>query len=182
MALLHLEPAAHLDGYWGKVCGWAFFIWNLSSILTEIEERSVVGSSLSSLFSSEFDKGASGEFGVSRFWYVLEELLMWRFSSFQMFRLLISHAYFLVSNVKWFIEFLKSFEILGNLEILLYFDEIIKWLLLPICLGNFGKSWEILGNLEILLYFDEFIKWLLFPICLGNLGKSWEILGNLESW
>ena len=115
MALLHLEPAAHLDGYWGKVCGWAFFIWNLSSILMEIEERTVVGFSLSSLFSSEFDKGASGEFGVSRFWYVLEEFLMWRFPSFQIFRLLISHAYFLVSNVKWFLEsskFLKSWEIL----------------------------------------------------------------------
>ena len=105
MALLHLEPAAHLDGYWGKVCGWAFFIWNLSSILMEIEERTVVGFSLSSLFSSEFDKGASGEFGVSRFWYVLEEFLMWRFPSFQIFRLLISHAFFLVSNVKWFFFF-----------------------------------------------------------------------------
>ena len=104
---------------------WPFFIWNLLPILMNIEERSMVGSSLSSLFSSEFDKGASGEFGVSRFWYVLEELLMWRFSSFQVFQLLISHAYFLVSNIKWFLaslKFLKSWEILEILE----------------------KSWEIL--------------------------------------
>ena len=34
----------------------------------------------------------------------------------------------------------KSWEILGNLEILFYFDEIIKWLLFPICLGNFEIS------------------------------------------
>ena len=86
----------------------------------------------------------------------------------------------------------KSQEILGNLEILLCFDEIIKWLLFPICLGNLGKfweilgnlgkSWEILGNLEIFLYFDEIIKWLLFPIRFGNFGKSWEILNFEKSW
>ena len=125
MALLHLELVAHLDGYWGKVRDWAFFIWNLSSILMEIEERTVVGSSLSSLFFWEFDKDASGEFGVSRFWYILEELLMWRFSSFQIFRLLISHAYFLVSNIKWLLAFLKSLKSWEILEIL-------------------EKSWEIL--------------------------------------
>ena len=86
----------------------------------------------------------------------------------------------------------KSWEILGNLEILLYFNGIIKWLLFSICLGNLGKSWEILWNLgkswEILKFF--FISMKLSNGCyfrfaweiLGNLGKSWEILKFEKSW
>ena len=166
MALLHLEPAAHLDGYWGKVCGWAFFIWNLSSILMEIEERTVVGSSLSSLFSSEFDKGASGEFGVSRFWYVLEELLMWRFSSFQIFRLLISHAYFLVSNVKWFIESLKFF---WNLE-KSWNSSLFRWnYQMAVTSDLLGKSWEILKFFFILMKLSNGCYFRFALEILGNL-------------
>ena len=75
---------------------------------------------------------------------------------------------------------------MGNLEILLYFDEIIKWLLFPIRLGNFGKSWEILGNLEILFISMKLSNGCCFRFAweiLGNLGKSWEILGILgKSW
>ena len=83
----------------------------------------------------------------------------------------------------------KSWEILGNLKFweiakfFLYFDEIIKWLLFPIRLGNFGKSWEILGNLEILFISMKLSNGCCFRFAweiLGDLGKSWEISGNLD--
>ena len=56
--------------------------------------------------------------------------------------------------------------ILGNREIFLYFDEIIKWLLFPIRLVNLGRSW------------NSFLFWWNYQMAvISDLpGKSWEIV------